>query len=786
RKKFTRYLVANVRYSTYEIRESQFTEKVVLTLVQEEANCAVTARLRQEWEHTTVAIGDVVHVPYTDTMENDIVIDNHQNFIVVHPDKLISCTAVADSFACIRKSVLQMKIRGASEYSEALVHGNIIHAVLQEALITRDFSLKSIRKNISNTIKNSVEALYAIDQDEQTASTILTTYADSIHQFGMLYVNDNPKPNAKVSKDMGANAEKELGCTSVAICKILDIEEHLWSPTFGLKGMIDASVQLKLSPSNKVLTIPFELKTGKTSRFLTNRAQTLLYTLLMSDRYDIDVRAGVLYYSKTNSLYLVPALQNDLQSLVMARNHLAVAERKSSIPPMIKDMHTCQYCYLNHACTIYHKSIELGTSKTSELHDLFDKMTGHLSDSTTEFVRHWWNLLDQEETDIDYVRKDIWSQPAEIREMMGQCLSNMKLDANASQIDSQASRWRYCFVRTPQQPLVCSISVGDPVVVSSMEGHINLAMGFVTKISLSDIHLTLNEPLRIPPQTDLGFDAEHNQNFYSFVGVQNNLAEFYNRSKILYRIDKDEMSTGMSLLRNNLIMLVAIASEDDHSGERLRELIVDMKKPEFSTAAPHISATSKMNPDQRNALRRVLQAKDYSLILGMPGTGKTTTTAEIISYLVQMNKSVLVSAYTHTALDNVLVKVREHGVDVLRLGNIDKVMPSMRDCDLYQLPPIIRNKEAKDGGLDKSLFATLAEARPESICYLEHQYRMCKEIMDVSNLLIYDGKLKCGSHAVAQKQLSLPNIKTGLQEMHQSTSCAGLSSCWLKSVVDPK
>lgn len=57
----------------------------------------------------------------------------------------------------------------------------------------------------------------------------------------------------------------------------------------------------------------------------------------------------------------------------------------------------------------------------------------------------------------------------------------------------------------------------------------------------------------------------------------------------------------------------------------------------------------------------------------MPGTGKTTTTAEIIKYLVGMNKTILVTAFTHTALDNVLSKVRDQGIDVLRLGNIDKV-----------------------------------------------------------------------------------------------------------------
>ncbi|KAG1240644.1 hypothetical protein G6F68_017458 [Rhizopus microsporus] len=84
---------------------------------------------------------------------------------------------------------------------------------------------------------------------------------------------------------MGPDAAKEMGCDTVAISRVLDIEEHLWSPTYGLTGMIAASVQLKLSPTNRVLTVPFELKTGRTSRFLSNRAQTILYTLLMSDRY---------------------------------------------------------------------------------------------------------------------------------------------------------------------------------------------------------------------------------------------------------------------------------------------------------------------------------------------------------------------------------------------------------------------------------------------------------------------------------------------------------------------
>jgi DNA replication ATP-dependent helicase Dna2 len=58
----------------------------------------------------------------------------------------------------------------------------------------------------------------------------------------------------------------------------------------------------------------------------------------------------------------------------------------------------------------------------------------------------------------------------------------------------------------------------------------------------------------------------------------------------------------------------------------------------------------------------------------MPGTGKTTTIAQIIRILVEQGKSILLTSYTHTAVDNVLSKVKESGIEVLRVGNPEKVV----------------------------------------------------------------------------------------------------------------
>lgn len=74
---------------------------------------------------------------------------------------------------------------------------------------------------------------------------------------------------------------------NLSISKLLEVEEHIWSPMYGLKGNIDATVQVACrdGQSDKNLVVPLELKTGKKDTSIAHRAQTALYTLLLSDRY---------------------------------------------------------------------------------------------------------------------------------------------------------------------------------------------------------------------------------------------------------------------------------------------------------------------------------------------------------------------------------------------------------------------------------------------------------------------------------------------------------------------
>ncbi len=110
----------------------------------------------------------------------------------------------------------------------------------------------------------------------------------------------------------------------MCVSKLLDVEEHVWSPMYGLKGNVDATVEVVMrdGKDRKTLTVPFEVKTGKNVNS-SHQAQTVLYNLLLSDRYDIEIVYGILFYTETSQTLRIPAIRHELRHMIMQRNQLA-------------------------------------------------------------------------------------------------------------------------------------------------------------------------------------------------------------------------------------------------------------------------------------------------------------------------------------------------------------------------------------------------------------------------------------------------------------------------------
>jgi DNA replication ATP-dependent helicase Dna2 len=201
------------------------------------------------------------------------------------------------------------------------------------------------------------------------------------------------------------------------------------------------------------------------------------------------------------------------------------------------------------------------------------------------------------------------------------------------------------------------ITKGDPVNISIEPDLLCLQRGFV--IDLTADHISIGVSYVIDTSALLKRTVHRVKT-----------RETSKSDQLIFRIDKDEMAGGIAKMRNNLAQLFF-----DGGDEKRRELIVHNFQPrsDLSLMPKSEEVPSSLNEDQASAMGKVLTAMDYALILGMPGTGKTTTIAEIIKALVARGKSVLLASYTHSAVDTILMKLVNESFGILRLGNIDKV-----------------------------------------------------------------------------------------------------------------
>jgi len=82
---------------------------------------------------------------------------------------------------------------------------------------------------------------------------------------------------------------------------------------------------------------------------------------------------------------------------------------------------------------------------------------------------------------------------------------------------------------------------------------------------------------------------------------------------------------------------------------------------------------TRLNESQNDALHKIMQSEDVAIIHGPPGTGKTTTLVQAIVQTVKDEKQVLVTAPSNAAVDLLVDKLSEAGLNVLRIGHPARV-----------------------------------------------------------------------------------------------------------------
>jgi DNA replication ATP-dependent helicase Dna2 len=295
---------------------------------------------------------------------------------------------------------------------------------------------------------------------------------------------------------------------------------------------------------------------------------------------------------------------------------------------------------------------------SSDVAELYAKKTGHLTEAHCDFFRHWESLISLEEQDIHRFRQELWSLTARDRENAGRCFAEMVLADGPQGIqtlqETKSARYNYHFCRSSlmrdRTLLHGHLHAGDPICLSIEPNLLLLARGSLIGLTPEIATVAIDKEL-IPATL---------------------LSRLPSGSSLKFRIDKDELSGGIARMRENLALLFY-----ENSNAHRRSLLVDLAPPAFSIPPLSQDFPDALNEDQRAAVTKVLSAKDYALILGMPGTGKTMTIAAIIRLLVSRKNTVLLASYTHSAVDNIILKLLDADINILRIGNVDKVTTSL-------------------------------------------------------------------------------------------------------------
>lgn len=140
-----------------------------------------------------MAVKAFVHVIGNFESSGRCIIDDDANLLILHPDHLISSTVVADSFGCIRRAVLQDRIKATSDSNPAMVYGTLLHEIFQAAMVANRWDTEWLNDLIQDVATRHIEDLYTIKLQVPQAVDYLRSKMGEVQAWAEVFVSSQPK-----------------------------------------------------------------------------------------------------------------------------------------------------------------------------------------------------------------------------------------------------------------------------------------------------------------------------------------------------------------------------------------------------------------------------------------------------------------------------------------------------------------------------------------------------------------------------------------------------------------
>uniref|UniRef100_M3YL63 DNA replication ATP-dependent helicase/nuclease n=1 Tax=Mustela putorius furo TaxID=9669 RepID=M3YL63_MUSPF len=689
-----RYLVLAVNIVQNE--EGTHEKHLIITASQSLENKELCI-LRNDWCSVPVEPGDIIHLE-GDCLSDTWIIDEDFGYLILYPDILISGTSIASSIRCMRRAVLSETFRSSDPATRQMLIGTVLHEVFQKA-ISNSFAPEKLQEFAFQTVQEirHLKEMYRLNLNQEEIKQEVEEYLPSFSKWARDFMHKyNSADLPQMQLSLPSDGNNNNSTCNIEVINSLDIEESIWSPRFGLKGKIDVTVGVKIHRGykTKYKIMPLELKTGKELNSIEHRSQLVLYTLLSQERR-ADPEAGLLLYLKTGHMYPVPANHLDKRGeLLRLRNQMAfslfhrisksaIEKEKTKLAPLpqiIEDQQTCKYCSQIGNCALYSRAVEQQMDDSSVPIGMLPKIeeeTQHLKLTHLEYFSLWCLMLTLESQSKDNKKnhQHIWLMPASELEESGNCIGNLiRTECVKTVCDGQ---YLHNFRRKNGDMPVTNLMAGDRIILSGEERTLfALSRGYVKEINVTSVTCLLDSDLFI-------LECKYIFTLLSRCLLKEPLE---NKEKLKEKVYLKKTTTS----------------------RRLGFMIWDMRQitcsylfSEYPALQIVAAFLTGLNKPQRQAMKKVLLSKDYTLIVGMPGTGKTTTICTLVRILYACGFSVLLTSYTHSAVDNILLKLAKFKIGFLRLGQAQKVH---QDIQKFTEEEICRSKSIKSLALLEELY----------------------------------------------------------------------------------
>ena len=188
--------------------------------------------------------------------------------------------------------------------------------------------------------------------------------------------------------------------------------------------------------------------------------------------------------------------------------------------------------------------------------------------------------------------------------------------------------------------------------------------------------------------SDVGTRATVLEYYNSFleIEIKENPSQFENKK---ITIDKDEINVILERLDNITETIKKEKISPDN--ERILDFIIRKNKPKYTKQkVPLFSKT--LNENQKKSVINSIEADDFHLIMGPPGTGKTYVIEELIHQFLKRKQKILVTAWTNKCIDNIVKRLSEkESENIVRIGPVEKMDKEVKKYSVSE-----KIKEHKD------------------------------------------------------------------------------------------